>query len=75
MSKRSLCILEAIRSLSKWDSLTPDVVVVGNVSDLPVRGMREWEHWLKLKDVYGLCHIIQYTEEQMYRDDCPRRTY
>ncbi|KAI1422341.1 cytochrome protein [Xylaria sp. FL1777] len=27
--------------------------VVGNVKDLPQGGVREWEHWLKHKDLYG----------------------
>ncbi|KAI0547807.1 cytochrome protein [Xylaria curta] len=27
--------------------------LVGNVTDLPQRGVREWEHWLKHKDLYG----------------------
>ncbi|KAI3326205.1 cytochrome P450 oxidoreductase OrdA-like protein [Xylariaceae sp. AK1471] len=26
---------------------------VGNVSGFPARGVREWEHWLKFKDLYG----------------------
>ncbi|GAW21489.1 hypothetical protein ANO14919_110100 [Xylariales sp. No.14919] len=27
--------------------------IVGNILDLPAKGEREWEHWLKHKDVYG----------------------
>ncbi|KAI1179236.1 cytochrome protein [Nemania sp. FL0916] len=27
--------------------------LVGNIRDLPADGDREWEHWLKHKDVYG----------------------
>ncbi|KAI3319765.1 cytochrome P450 oxidoreductase OrdA-like protein [Xylariaceae sp. AK1471] len=27
--------------------------ILGNITDLPARGEREWEHWLKHKDVYG----------------------
>ncbi|KAI0535326.1 cytochrome protein [Xylaria digitata] len=27
--------------------------LVGNVLDLPAKGEREWEHWLKHKDLYG----------------------
>ncbi|TRX94103.1 hypothetical protein FHL15_004871 [Xylaria flabelliformis] len=27
--------------------------LVGNVTDLPQGGVREWEHWLKHKDLYG----------------------
>ncbi|RYC62135.1 hypothetical protein CHU98_g4072 [Xylaria longipes] len=27
--------------------------LVGNVTDLPRGGVREWEHWLKHKDLYG----------------------
>ncbi|RWA07492.1 hypothetical protein EKO27_g7615 [Xylaria grammica] len=28
--------------------------IVGNILDLPAKGEREWEHWLKHKDVYEL---------------------
>ncbi|CAJ2510785.1 Uu.00g064100.m01.CDS01 [Anthostomella pinea] len=27
--------------------------IVGNLNDLPPPGVREWEHWLKHKDLYG----------------------
>lgn len=27
--------------------------IIGNLNDLPNRGDREWEHWLKHKDLYG----------------------
>ncbi|GLA93934.1 hypothetical protein AtubIFM57143_000787 [Aspergillus tubingensis] len=27
--------------------------LVGNIHDLPPHGSREWEHWLKHKDIYG----------------------
>ncbi|RYP13071.1 hypothetical protein DL767_010944 [Monosporascus sp. MG133] len=27
--------------------------LVGNVADLPPKGAREWEHWIKHKDLYG----------------------
>ncbi|KAI1121145.1 cytochrome protein [Nemania abortiva] len=27
--------------------------LLGNIRDLPARGQREWEHWLKHKDLYG----------------------
>lgn len=27
--------------------------LVGNIRDLPPGGAREWEHWLKHKDLYG----------------------
>ncbi|KAI0471433.1 cytochrome protein [Xylaria cf. heliscus] len=27
--------------------------LLGNINDLPSHGEREWEHWLKHKDVYG----------------------
>lgn len=27
--------------------------LVGNIRDLPPHGSREWEHWLKHKDIYG----------------------
>lgn len=27
--------------------------LVGNLADLPPNGAREWEHWLKHKDLYG----------------------
>ncbi|KAI1421045.1 cytochrome P450 oxidoreductase OrdA-like protein [Xylaria sp. FL1777] len=27
--------------------------ILGNITDLPASGEREWEHWLKHKDVYG----------------------
>lgn len=27
--------------------------ILGNLNDLPNRGDREWEHWLKHKDLYG----------------------
>jgi hypothetical protein len=27
---------------------------VGNMRDLPPLGAKEWEHWLKHKDLYGL---------------------
>ncbi|KAI1756353.1 cytochrome protein [Xylaria castorea] len=27
--------------------------VLGNIGDLPTHGEREWEHWLKHKDIYG----------------------
>ena len=28
--------------------------VLGNIFDLPPAGVREWEHWLKHKDLYGM---------------------
>jgi hypothetical protein len=31
--------------------------IVGNIRDLPPPGAKEWEHWLKHKDLYGLQHI------------------
>lgn len=27
--------------------------LVGNIADLPPAGVKEWEHWLKHKDLYG----------------------
>ncbi|KAI0451045.1 cytochrome protein [Xylaria acuta] len=27
--------------------------LLGNIADLPTHGEREWEHWLKHKDIYG----------------------
>jgi hypothetical protein len=27
--------------------------IIGNIQDLPPAGKPEWEHWLKLKDLYG----------------------
>ena len=29
--------------------------LVGNIADLPPPGVKEWEHWLKHKDLYGTC--------------------
>jgi hypothetical protein len=31
---------------------------VGNVTDLPLSGVREYEHWLKHKDFYGLFYLF-----------------
>jgi hypothetical protein len=28
--------------------------IIGNLRDLPPPGTREWEHWLKHRDLYGL---------------------
>jgi hypothetical protein len=28
--------------------------LLGNVADLPKAGVKEWEHWLKHKDLYGV---------------------
>lgn len=28
--------------------------IVGNLRDLPPPGAKEWEHWLKHKELYGL---------------------
>ena len=28
--------------------------VLGNIADLPPAGVKEWEHWLKHKDLYGI---------------------
>jgi hypothetical protein len=28
--------------------------VVGNIADMPPAGQREWEHWAKFKDRYGI---------------------
>jgi predicted alpha/beta hydrolase len=28
--------------------------LVGNIADLPPAGTKEWEHWLKHKDLYGM---------------------
>lgn len=30
--------------------------VLGNITDLPQTGIREWEFWLKHKDSYGQSH-------------------
>ena len=28
--------------------------LVGNIADLPPAGVREWEHWRKHKELYGI---------------------
>jgi hypothetical protein len=28
--------------------------IVGNIADLPPAGVKEWKHWLKHKDLYGI---------------------
>jgi hypothetical protein len=35
--------------------------IVGNITDLPLSGQQEWQHWLKHKDLYGT-HKIGLTE-------------
>lgn len=31
--------------------------LIGNIADLPPAGGKEWEHWLKHKDLYGTAYI------------------
>lgn len=33
--------------------------------DLPPKGKREWEHWLKLKDTYGSYSLINITKSML----------
>ncbi len=30
---------------------------IGNLLDLPPSGAREWEHWAKFKDLYGIDYL------------------
>lgn len=32
--------------------------VLGNITDLPKPGIREWEFWLRHKDTYGQSHLF-----------------
>jgi hypothetical protein len=34
--------------------------VVGNITDLPKPGIREWEFWLEHKDKYGKSDVLQF---------------
>ena len=29
----------------------------GNIRDLPAHGSKEWEHWAKHKELYGIVHL------------------
>lgn len=31
----------------------PPKPIIGNLKDLPQNGERDWEHWLKHKELYG----------------------
>lgn len=35
--------------------------VLGNITDMPKTGVREWEFWLRHKDSYGKSQFIQLT--------------
>lgn len=51
--------VQKIRSYStpsKYRSLPPGPPrkpIIGNLFDFPKPGSKEWEHWLKHKDLYG----------------------
>lgn len=51
--------VERLRSYfisSKYRSLPPGPPrkpIIGNIFDFPRPGSKEWEHWLKHKDLYG----------------------
>lgn len=34
--------------------------VLGNITDLPKPGVREWEFWLRHKDNYGKSYFLQF---------------
>lgn len=39
--------------------------IIGNLLDSPPEGCKEWEHWLKHKELYGMllvCIMFLYTE-------------
>ena len=39
--------------------------ILGNIADLPPAGVREWEHWLKHKDLYGRYIHASYTSSAL----------
>lgn len=33
--------------------------ILGNITDLPPKGEREWVHWMKHKELYGIQPVCQ----------------
>jgi hypothetical protein len=52
----SFTLISAVKYILKSRKLPPGPPgwpIIGNISDLPPPGGKDWEHWAKFKDVYG----------------------
>lgn len=58
----TLYVLYAIVARNKSTTPLPPgpkpLPLVGNIADLPPKGAKEWEHWLKHKDLFGVYYCL-----------------